>query len=82
LRLPRDISGEDLIQALSRFGFERVRQDGSHVRLTSLMMGSPCHVSVPLHRSLKVGTLGGIVTGVARYLDRDRDEIAEELFGR
>ncbi len=82
MRLPRDVSGEELIRLLALYGFERVRQRGSHVRLVSTVQGSPCYVSVPLQRSIKVGLLGGLVTGVAAYLERDRDEIAEEIFGR
>jgi predicted RNA binding protein YcfA (HicA-like mRNA interferase family) len=34
MRLPRNISGDDLIKALSKYGYEVTRQTGSHVRLT------------------------------------------------
>jgi hypothetical protein len=52
------------------------------MRLTSTLLGREHHVSVPDHHSLKVGTLRTIVSLVAAYLERDRDEVAEELFGR
>ena len=34
MRLPRNISGDDLVKALSHYGYEVTRQTGSHVRLT------------------------------------------------
>ena len=39
MKLPRDIGGEDLIKLLAKFGYEVVRQTGSHVRLKSKTMG-------------------------------------------
>ena len=39
MKLPRDIGGEDLIKLLAKFGYEVVRQTGSHVRLKSEVMG-------------------------------------------
>jgi hypothetical protein len=35
-----------------------------------------------MHKSLRVGTLSGILTDVASYLDASKDELAEELFGK
>lgn len=48
MRVPRDIGASDLIRALRILGFERVRQDGSHIRLTTSLggthlTGSPAH---------------------------------------
>lgn len=51
------LSGEDLIKALKRGGFQIVRQKGSHV---SLQKGSYKTV-VPLHEELAKGTLLGIL---------------------
>jgi predicted RNA binding protein YcfA (HicA-like mRNA interferase family) len=35
MRLPRDLSGSQLIKALKRLGYQPTRQTGSHVRLTT-----------------------------------------------
>ena len=35
MRLPRDLSGTELVKALSRVGYRVTRQTGSHVRLTT-----------------------------------------------
>jgi phage shock protein PspC (stress-responsive transcriptional regulator) len=48
--------------------------------LTSLARGSEHHVTVPAHKTLKVGTLGGVLTGVAEYLKVDRAELMRDLF--
>jgi predicted RNA binding protein YcfA (HicA-like mRNA interferase family) len=55
-RLPQ-ISGKEAIRALSRLGFEQVRQKGSHVVLRRDHEGCV----VPLHKELKIGTLAGIL---------------------
>ncbi|HEV2383624.1 MAG TPA: type II toxin-antitoxin system HicA family toxin [Terriglobia bacterium] len=53
MKLPRDLSGSAVIRGLERCGFTVARQSGSHVRLIKAGQG----VTVPLHRSLAVGTL-------------------------
>lgn len=71
-RLPV-VSGAQLIDVLQKFGWEAVRQRGSHVRLRH----QDCAVSlvVPLHRELKRGTLNGIL----RDAGLSRDELREQL---
>ncbi len=39
MRLPRDVSGKELAQALSTFGYSVVRQTGSHMRLVTTLRG-------------------------------------------
>jgi predicted RNA binding protein YcfA (HicA-like mRNA interferase family) len=59
-RLPR-ISGEKTIRALTKLGFEAVRQQGSHVILKKKTPEGEIGCVVPLHRELAVGTLSGIL---------------------
>jgi len=40
LKLPRDLSGDELIRALRRFGYQTTRQTGSHIRVTSNLKAS------------------------------------------
>jgi predicted RNA binding protein YcfA (HicA-like mRNA interferase family) len=35
MKVPRDLSGDDLAKALARIGYRETRQTGSHLRLTS-----------------------------------------------
>ena len=47
MRLPRDLSADELIQALSRLGYEKTRQTGSHVRMTTTQ-GGEHHLTIPI----------------------------------
>ncbi len=54
-KLPRDISGRELVRALQRIGFYVLHQQGSHV---ILRRDDPrATISVPQHRQLRAGTL-------------------------
>lgn len=80
MRLPRDLSGEELTRRLHVFGYEESRQTGSHIRLTTQVNGEH-HLTVPKHSPLRVGTLAAIVAEVALHVALPRDEVAERLFG-
>jgi predicted RNA binding protein YcfA (HicA-like mRNA interferase family) len=80
LKLPRDLSGHELAKLLRRYGYEVVRQTGSHIRLTSTLRGTPHHVTLPAHVPMKVGTLAGIVSEIATYVEIDRAKLYKELF--
>ena len=79
MKLPRDLSGEELARRLKRYGYAMTRQSGSHMRLTT-QSGGEHHLTIPAHPALKVGTLNGILGDVAEHLGRDKGEIAKELF--
>ena len=57
IRMPV-LSGRDLVRALTKFGFEFVRQKGSHMILHRL--DPPTTLTVPDHRELDRGTLRAI----------------------
>jgi predicted RNA binding protein YcfA (HicA-like mRNA interferase family) len=79
MRLPRNLSGEDLIKALGRLGYQPTRQRGSHVRLTTEQNGRH-DVTVPQNDSLRVGTLAAVLRDVAAHFGIGRDELLERLF--
>ncbi|HPA17298.1 MAG TPA: type II toxin-antitoxin system HicA family toxin [Verrucomicrobiae bacterium] len=67
MKIPRDVTAAHLVKALRVLGYERIRQDGSHIRLTTQVNGAH-HVTVPNHQPLKVGTLvGGVLKPVAAH---------------
>ena len=82
MKLPRDLSGEELVRVLRRYGYETTRQSGSHLRLTSKIRGTEHHLTIPAHKTLKVGTLSTILADVATYLEMERSALAEKLFAR
>ncbi len=80
MKLPRDLSGADLVRALGKVGYRATRQTGSHVRLTC-DTPVPHHVTIPAHDPLKIGTLAAILAEVSARSKLDRDELLRRLFG-
>ncbi|MCX6864823.1 MAG: type II toxin-antitoxin system HicA family toxin [Verrucomicrobia bacterium] len=79
MRLPRDVTGDDLAKAMQSLGYEVTRQTGSHMRLTTPRHGEH-HVTIPRHNPMRVGTLAAILGEVAAHLETTRDDIARRLF--
>lgn len=79
MRIPRDLSGAELVKRLGRLGYEPTRQTGSHIRLTSLARGEH-HVTIPKHDPLRIGTLASILDAVAAQQGVTRDELLVRLF--
>ncbi len=78
MKTPRDVSGPGLAKALRSLGYERTRQDGSHIRLTT-MSGGEFHVTVPNHQPIKVGTLRSILKLVAEHHRTTPEELIQQL---
>jgi predicted RNA binding protein YcfA (HicA-like mRNA interferase family) len=78
MKLPRDISGTDLIKMLRVFGYENSRQNGSHIRLTTEENGQH-HITVPAHNPLKIGTLSAILGDVASHFDITKEEVLKRI---
>jgi len=79
VRLPRDLTGADLVTRLSKLGYRQTRQTGSHVRLTC-ETPKQHHVTIPLHDPLRIGTLAAILADVAEAHGMERDALLERLF--
>lgn len=75
MRLPRDLDGEELAKRLCRLGYQVTRQTGSHPHLTWREGDWERHVTIPLHRPLKLGTLAGIVREIAQAHNLAREEL-------
>jgi predicted RNA binding protein YcfA (HicA-like mRNA interferase family) len=68
-RLPV-ISGDELIRALAKFGYEAVRQKGSHVRLRHPTDTKKLPVTIPLHDEIAFGTLRRILRDVGLTVEQ------------
>ena len=55
-KLPR-VSGAEVQRALERLGFQKVRQNGSHV----VMKRESAGCVLPMHSEIKAGTLAGVL---------------------
>ena len=78
MKLPRDVSGDDLVKALRSLGYKLSRQTGSHLRLTTSENGEH-HVTIPRHDPLRVGTLASILDEVAAHFGFSRDELLSKI---
>lgn len=79
MKIPRDVYGADLTKALRVLGYSVVRQEGSHLRLTTQINGVH-HVTIPNHKPLKTGTLvGGVLKPVAAHHRLTVEELLRKL---
>ncbi|MCX6154337.1 MAG: type II toxin-antitoxin system HicA family toxin [Candidatus Kapabacteria bacterium] len=78
MRIPRDISGNELIQYLSKYGYSATRQTGSHIRLSTKTNGEH-HITIPNHNPIKIGTLNSITNDVCSHLEMDKSEFFKNL---
>jgi predicted RNA binding protein YcfA (HicA-like mRNA interferase family) len=81
MKLPRNLGGEELATRLGKYGYQVVRQTGSHIRLTSTYKGTEHHLTIPRHKPLRVGTLNSIINEVAAYLEMEKQNLIDDLFG-
>ena len=79
MKIPRDLSGQDLIKSLKKLGYEVDRQVGSHIRLTTSLNGT-YHITIPNHSPIKIGTLSSILSEVANHHKNTKEEIIKILF--
>lgn len=80
MRIPRDLSGSDLIKLLGRLGYAVSRQTGSHIRLTC-PVPTEHHVTIPNHDPLRIGTLAAILDSVAAHHGLTREVLLQRLLG-
>ena len=78
MKLPRDVDASQLVKALRALGYERVRQDGSHIRLTSQVSGTH-HITIPNHSPIKLGTLAAILRTIAAHHGLTTEELLRLL---
>ena len=78
-KIPRDITGYELIKLIGKFGYQITRQTGSHIRLTTTENGIH-HITVPNHNPLKIVTLSNILSDIANHFQISKKEVLEKLF--
>ena len=78
MKIPRDCNGPELVRALRKFGYELVRQTGSHMACTT-QRGGEHHVTIPNHRPIKVGTLQDVLKSTAAHHRITVEQLIREL---
>ena len=79
MKLPRDLSGQDLIKHLCKhWAYERVHQVGSHVILQT---EQPSHhrIAIPEHSPLRIGTLNSILSSVASHKGVGKEDVLKGI---
>jgi predicted RNA binding protein YcfA (HicA-like mRNA interferase family) len=81
MRVPRDLSADDLVHLLKSLGYVPVRQTGSHIRLVTQQHGEH-HITIPRHDPLRMGTLSGLLSDISDHFGIGKDALLGQLFGR
>lgn len=80
MKTPCDVSGKDLVKTLKAYNYEVTGQNGSHIKVTTEQNGQH-HVAIPNHNPIKIGTLNGILSEVAKHFGITKEEVVRVLFG-
>jgi predicted RNA binding protein YcfA (HicA-like mRNA interferase family) len=79
MKIPRDISSDNIIQLLRKYDYKITRQTESHIRLTSNLRGIEHHITIPKHKDLRVGTINSILNDISKYLEIGKEILFENL---
>lgn len=69
---PKNLSGNDVIAVLRRFGFAQFSQRGSHVKLRRETPSGRQTLTVPIHKELDKGTLRALFRQACRYIPKNK----------
>ena len=79
MKLPRDVSGRDLVKALCRdWAYRLVHQAGSHIILQTDTPRSH-RISIPDHSPLRLGTFNAILRTVAIAKQVSKEDLLRSL---
>ena len=79
-KIPRDVSGREMAKLLKIYGYNIIKEKGSHIRLLSDFKGSEYKITIPDHIQIKIGTLNNILNDISRYLEMSKEQLVQELF--
>lgn len=79
MKIPRDLSGQDLIQILCKnWGYRKISQEGSHIILTTEIPTNQ-RIAIPNHTFLRIGTLNSILRSIALHKNISKSELLQDL---
>lgn len=79
MKIPRDVSGDELGRLLMKLGYYKTKQTGSHLRFTT-SIGGEHSITIPKHSDIKIGTLNNILNDVAEHLNISKQELIHRLW--
>jgi predicted RNA binding protein YcfA (HicA-like mRNA interferase family) len=81
MKLPRNVSGNELIKSLQKIGYVVSRQKGSHLRLSCNLPSGEHHITIPNHDPIKIGTLSSILSDISQAHKISKQELINKIFG-
>jgi predicted RNA binding protein YcfA (HicA-like mRNA interferase family) len=79
MKVPRNVEANDLINLLKRYGYDVIRQTGSHIRLSKKFDEGEHDITVPNHKPIKIGTLQNIVKDICFVNNLDINEFYRQF---
>ena len=79
MKIPRNLTGLELVKLLKPFDYEVIRQTGSHIRIQTMQNGQH-YETIPRHDPIKIGTLNNILKNIAEHFDLTKEELIRQLF--
>jgi predicted RNA binding protein YcfA (HicA-like mRNA interferase family) len=67
----RVLSGRDLIKIFAKYGFEKIDQRGSHVKLRRIGLDGKETLTIPMHTEIDLGLLKQIFVQASCYIPED-----------
>jgi predicted RNA binding protein YcfA (HicA-like mRNA interferase family) len=79
MKLPRDLSGEELVKHLSKhWDYVKIHQVGSHIILQT-QQPTPHRIAVPEHSPLRIGTLNAILSSIADHKSVSKEAVLKGI---
>jgi predicted RNA binding protein YcfA (HicA-like mRNA interferase family) len=66
------LGGKELIKIFSDFGFGKVEQSGSHVKIRRVIDEDRQTLTIPLHKEIDKGLLKQILMQASQYISEDK----------
>ena len=80
-KIPRNVSGRQMVKLLEKYDYYVAKKRGSHIRLISHFKGSEHKITIPDHKQIKIGTLNNILKDIGNYLKISKEDLINDLFG-
>ena len=65
------LSGKDLLKIFAKYGFEKVDQNGSHVKIRRIGPDGKETLTIPMHNEIDKGLLKQILVQSSRYISEN-----------
>jgi predicted RNA binding protein YcfA (HicA-like mRNA interferase family) len=80
MKIPRDLHADELLKLIRKvYGYQFVRQTGSHLRIRTELNGEH-FLTIPNHSPIKIGTLNQILIDIAEHFNLSKEEVMRTLF--